>query len=425
MVKKINLFKYLLLYIFLFAVSLDASNHLKSIKINKGELRLIFEKKVYKSNVSTFVLKNPYRRVFDFKNTIINNDNLLNKLYAPNNTQFRLSQYKKDVVRLVIESNRPFKCSYYSPMLSSKIYHISLPYTIGYNKVNPYQSPTKVVQKKEPTEYQPPKYIAKNKPVEEDVEVEKLPWYKRLLEGNKKDYTAYKLSKRYRVVVDAGHGGHDPGATSAGYREKDIVLKVAKKVERMLTRQGYKVYMTRNSDHFVKLTNRTKFSNKRDADIFVSIHANAVGKKSRAPVVHGIETYFLSKARSARARRVAAKENRAVLNSKDYHTRNVLLNDIITGPKIILSNKLAIDVQNSMLEYTRSLYPATRNGGVRAAPFWVLVGAQTPSVLVEIGYITHPSERKKLLQSSYQTMLAKGIVKGIGKYLKNREKELY
>ncbi|MEA2029723.1 MAG: N-acetylmuramoyl-L-alanine amidase [Campylobacterota bacterium] len=414
MVKKIKLFRYLLIYVLLFALSLEAANHLKSIKINKGELRLIFDKKVSKSNVSTFVLKNPYRRVFDFKNSVINNDNLLDKLHAPNNTQFRLSQYKKDTVRLVIESNRPFKCSYYAPMLSSNIYHISMPYTIGYKKVDPYSKPEKIVTKKEP-----------KKEPKEDSDIEELPWYKKLLEGNKPDYTAYKPSKGYRVVIDAGHGGHDPGATSGGYREKDVVLKVAKKVERLLKRQGYKVYMTRKSDHFVKLTNRTKFSNKRHADIFVSIHANAVGKKSRASIVQGIETYFLSKARSARARRVAAKENRAVLNSKDYHTRNVLLNDIITGPKIILSNKLAIDVQKSMLEYARSLYPSTRDGGVRSAPFWVLVGAQTPSILVEIGYITHPYERKKLLQSSYQAMIAKGIVKGIGKYLKNREKELY
>lgn len=419
MVKRINFIRFLLLYLLLFLLSLDAANHLKSIKVNKGELRLIFEEKVYKSNVSSFVLKNPYRRVFDFKNTVINNDNLLDKLHAPNNTRFRLSQYKKNTVRLVIEADRPFKCSYYAPMFDSQVYRISMPFTIGYKKVNPYNNAPKVVQKREP-HYEPKKVVK-----DDESDVESLPWYKRLLEGNKKDYTAYKLSKKYRVVIDAGHGGHDPGAKSGGYQEKDIVLKIAKKVERLLKREGYKVYMTRSGDHFVKLTNRTRFSNKRDADIFVSIHANAVGRKSRAPVVEGIETYFLSKARTARAKRVAAKENRAVLSSKDYHTRNVLLNDIITGPKIILSNKLAIDVQNSMLEYTRSLYPKTRNGGVRSAPFWVLVGAQTPSVLVEVGYITHPYERQKLIQSSYQTMLAKGIVKGIGKYLKNREKELY
>ena len=339
------------------------------------------------------MLENPYRRVFDFKDAVINNDNLLDKLQASNNTRFRLSQYTKNSVRLVIESDRAFKCSYYAPMLNAQVYHIALPYTIGYKQTNPYNNPlktvTKVVEKPKP----------KPKPKEETIEVEELPWYKRLLEGNKRDDTAYRPSKNYRVVIDAGHGGNDPGAVGGGYREKDLVLSVAKKLQRILEREGYKVYMTRSDDYFVTLGNRTRFSNKRDADIFVSIHANAVGNRSRATIVQGIETYFLSKARSQRARLIAEKENRAVLSSKDYHTRNVLLNDIMTGPKIILSNKLAIDVQNSMLEYARSLHPTTRDGGVRPAPFWVLVGAQTPSVLIEMGYISHPHERQKMLQS--------------------------
>jgi len=406
------------LFLMVWTLGIEGANHLKSIKVNKGELRLIFEDKVYKSNVSTFVLENPYRRVFDFKDAVINNDNLLDKLQASNNTRFRLSQYTKNSVRLVIESDRAFKCSYYAPMLNAQVYHIALPYTIGYKQTNPYNNPlktvTKVVEKPKP----------KPKPKEETIEVEELPWYKRLLEGNKRDDTAYRPSKNYRVVIDAGHGGNDPGAVGGGYREKDLVLSVAKKLQRILEREGYKVYMTRSDDYFVTLGNRTRFSNKRDADIFVSIHANAVGNRSRASIVQGIETYFLSKARSQRARLIAEKENRAVLSSKDYHTRNVLLNDIMTGPKIILSNKLAIDVQNSMLEYARSLHPTTRDGGVRPAPFWVLVGAQTPSVLIEMGYISHPHERQKMLQSSYQMMIAKGIAKGIGRYLKNRENEL-
>lgn len=417
MVKRTSFLRAFLLLVVL-TFGLEGANHLKSIKINKGELRLIFEDKVYKSNVSTFVLENPYRRVFDFKDTVIHNDNLLDKLAASYNTRFRLSQYTKNSVRLVIESDRAFKCSYYAPMLNAQVYHIALPYTIGYKQTNPYNNPlktvTKVVEKPKP----------KPKPKNEEIEVEELPWYKRLLEGNKRDDTAYRPSKNYRVVIDAGHGGNDSGAVGGGYREKDLVLSVAKKLQRILEREGYKVYMTRSDDYFVTLGNRTRFSNKRDADLFVSIHANAVGNKSRASIVQGIETYFLSKARSQRARLIAEKENRAVLSSKDYHTRNVLLNDIMTGPKIILSNKLAIDVQNSMLEYARSLHPATRDGGVRPAPFWVLVGAQTPSVLIEMGYISHPQERQKMLQSSYQMMIAKGIAKGIGRYLKNRENEL-
>ena len=417
MAKIVKLIEKFLFIFAIFITSLNASNHLKSIKIDRGELKLIFDNKISKSNISTFTLNRPYRRVFDFKNAQIYNRDLLKKLYAPNNTKFRLSQFKKDTVRLVIESDKIFKCSHYSPILSSNVYNISLPYSIGYNRNNTHKV---ITNKKVETTT-----ITKEEPIRiKTNNVTQLPWYKRLLEGNSKKDNIYRPKKAYRVVVDAGHGGHDGGATAGGYREKDIVLSIAKRVKKLLLREGYTVYMTRADDHFVKLSNRTKFSNRRKADIFVSIHANAVGKKSRANVVHGIETYFLSKARTARAKRVAAKENRALLSKKDYHSRNVILNDVLNGPKIILSNKLAIDVHNSILEYTRTLYPRTRSGGVRSAPFWVLVGAQTPSILVEVGYITNPNERAKLIKPSYQTMVAKGIVKGIGKYLRNREKEL-
>ncbi len=430
MAKINNIKRYLLLFLFItisFTSLYSSDNYLKNVKITKGELKFTFFSKMAKSDIHTFTLDNPYRRVFDFKNVKLFNKNLLKDISAKN-TSFRIAQYKSNIIRLVIESTSPFKCSYYSPMLSSNIYNIVLPYDIKYKKSSK-SNISKIVKIEE---YKYP-IIQKQKPI---VEVEKkiqkettkdvsaLPWYKKLLEGNSDNKTNHKLKKRYRIVVDAGHGGHDSGATSGGYKEKDIVLQIAKRVKKDLLRKGYIVYMTRDTDHFVKLSNRTKFSNKRKADIFVSIHANAVGKKSRASIVNGIETYFLSKARTARAKRVAAKENRAVLNSKDYHTRNVILNDVLNGPKIVLSNKLAIDVQNSMLGYTRSMYKDVRDGGVRSAPFWVLVGAQTPSILVEVGYVTHSKERSRLLKPGYQTMIAKGIVKGIGKYLKNREKEL-
>lgn len=427
---KINKFnRYLIVFLLItlsFTSLYSSDNYLKNVKITKGELKFTFFSKMQKSDIKTFTLSKPYRRVFDFKNVKLFNKNLLKNISAKN-TSFRIAQYQQNVIRLVIESTSPFKCSYYSPMLSGNIYNIVLPYDIKYKK----SSKTNVSKIVKIEEYKYP-IIQKQKPIvevekkikkESTKDVSESSWYKKLLEGNN-NTGDYKLKKRYRIVVDAGHGGHDGGATSGGYKEKDIVLQISKRVKKMLLRKGYTVYMTRDTDHFVKLSNRTKFSNKRKADIFVSIHANAVGKKSRAPIVNGIETYFLSKARTARAKRVAAKENRAVLNSKDYHTRNVILNDVLNGPKIVLSNKLAIDVQNSILGYTRSMYKDVRDGGVRSAPFWVLVGAQTPSILVEVGYMTHSKERSRLLKSSYQIMIAKGIVKGIGKYLKNREKEL-
>ncbi len=427
MAKRNKFNRYLIIFLLIivsFTSLYSSDNYLKNVKITKGELKFTFFSKMAKSDIHTFTLNNPYRRVFDFKNVKLFNKNLLKNISAKN-TSFRIAQYKSNIIRLVIESTLPFKCSYYSPLLSTNIYNIVLPYDIKYKKSSNINL-SKIVKEYEYPIIQKPKPIIEVKKkikMETTKEVSESSWYKKLLEGNN-NTGDHKLKKRYRIVVDAGHGGHDSGATSGGYKEKDIVLQISKRVKKMLLRKGYTVYMTRDTDHFVKLSNRTKFSNKKKADIFVSIHANAVGKKSRASIVNGIETYFLSKARTARAKRVAAKENRAVLNSKDYYTRNVILNDVLNGPKIVLSNKLAIDVQNSMLGYTRSMYKDVRDGGVRSAPFWVLVGAQTPSILVEVGYVTHSKERSRLLKPGYQTMIAKGIVEGISKYLKNREKEL-
>ncbi len=183
--------------------------------------------------------------------------------------------------------------------------------------------------------------------------------------------------------------------------------------------------MTRSSDHFVKLKNRTRFANKHKADIFVSIHANAIANKKRFGKVYGIETYFLQTTRSARSKRIAALENSVVLDKSDFLSKDVILNAVLSGPKIELSNKLAIDIQTRILRDVRRKYKGVKDGGVRPAPFWVLVGAQMPSVLVEVGYITNPIERRRIFTADYQNRIAKGIVEGISNYLIIREKEMY
>ena len=148
-----------------------------------------------------------------------------------------------------------------------------------------------------------------------------------------------------------------------------------------------------------------------------------MGRLSRAPYVHGVETYYLSPARSARARRVAAKENSIAFKKYYKSSMNTFLKTL-TRSKIILSNKLALDVQRGMLSRLREIYRGVVDGGVRPAPFWVLVGAEMPAVLVETGYITHPWEKKRLYDPKYQDRLARGIAEGIARYLRNREKEL-
>ncbi len=226
------------------------------------------------------------------------------------------------------------------------------------------------------------------------------------------------------VVIDAGHGGHDCGAQCGGKQEKDAVLQIVQKLYREFKREGYRVYMTRGNDRFLTLGQRTRIADKKDADVFISIHANAIANKSRFETVEGIETYFLQKTRDAKSQRIAARENAAVLQGTDALSKNVIIDSVLNGPKIVESNKLAIDVQKSIIKHVKAKYRDAKNGGVRPAPFYVLVGASRPSILVEVGYITNTKERKRLFDPDYQERIAKGIVEGVNRYLDNREKEL-
>jgi len=221
----------------------------------------------------------------------------------------------------------------------------------------------------------------------------------------------------YTVVIDPGHGGKDAGAVGVGRRkEKDAVLAVAKEVVSLLRRRGFHVYMTRSTDRFISLKHRTRMANRRRADIFVSIHANAAPRRSAWPKHKGLETYFLSPARSGRAKRVAAIENRAEIKNIDRYTKEAYLS-VLNREKIIASNKLAIDLQRQILASLRTRYRDIVDNGVREGPFWVLVGAQMPAVLVEIGYITHPVEGKRLFSKRYRQLLAVGIANGIESYI--------
>ncbi len=226
------------------------------------------------------------------------------------------------------------------------------------------------------------------------------------------------------VVIDAGHGGHDSGAVAGGQQEKNLVLQITKKLQKELKRKGYRVYLTRGNDRFLKLGQRTRIADKKDAKVFISIHANAIADRSRFDVVEGVETYFLQKTRDERSQRVAARENASVLMGTDKLSRDVIIDAVLNGPKIIQSHKLAIDVQNGMMKNLNSKYKGVKNGGVRPAPFYVLVGASRPSILVEVGYITNSKERKRLFTSGYQDKIVKGIAEGVGRYIDNRKKEV-
>ncbi|WRA41274.1 N-acetylmuramoyl-L-alanine amidase [Helicobacter pylori] len=229
-----------------------------------------------------------------------------------------------------------------------------------------------------------------------------------------------KRKKHKKIVLDAGHGGKDCGAMSVNLVcEKDIVLEVVKFLHKELKKRGYSVLLTRDKDIYIDLVARTELANKKGADLFISVHANSIPKRSTSNA-HGIETYFLSTARSERARKVAEQENKDDVNLMDYFSKSLLLNSLNTQ-RLIVSNKLAIDVQYGMLQSVRKNYPDVVDGGVREGPFWVLAGALMPSILIEIGYNSHAIESKRIQSKPYQKILAKGIADGIDSFFSKND----
>nr|WP_232259613.1 N-acetylmuramoyl-L-alanine amidase [Helicobacter pylori] len=233
-------------------------------------------------------------------------------------------------------------------------------------------------------------------------------------------FSKTKRKKHKKIVLDAGHGGKDCGAMSANLVcEKDIVLEVVKFLYKELKKRGYSVLLTRDKDIYIDLVARTELANKKGADLFISVHANSIPKHSTSNA-HGIETYFLSTARSERARKVAEQENKDDVNLMDYFSKSLFLNSLNTQ-RLIVSNKLAIDVQYGMLQSVRKNYPDVVDGGVREGPFWVLAGALMPSILIEIGYNSHAIESKRIQSKPYQKILAKGIADGIDSFFSKND----
>jgi len=384
---------------------------LKKAELQKNELHLSFNQAYSKNNIRHFTLKAPYREVFDLKNLRLANKKVGKGLQTRHCRSIRISQYQKNTVRIVIETGKKYICNAYQPLFSFNSYNIPLPkfkVPKASTSQRKQQIKNKIAQyikdtsKKVSAIYSPPRFT-----------------------HQKSTHTiSRRVHSRELVVIDAGHGGHDTGAIAGGKREKDLVLQIAKRLERQLKKRGYAVSMTRRSDRFLKLTQRTKIADRKDAKIFISIHANSVPKRKRNRV-HGVETFFLQTTRDAKSQRIAARENRAVLKGAgDRLSKQVIIDSVLNGPKIVQSNKLAIDVQRRIITNLRANYRGVKDGGVRYAPFWVLVGASRPSILVEVGYISHPRERKRLFTPKYQELIAKGIAEGINNYLTNRRKEI-
>lgn len=211
------------------------------------------------------------------------------------------------------------------------------------------------------------------------------------------------------IVIDPGHGGEDPGAVGSGARhEKDVVLSMAKKLSEVLTARGYTVLMTRNTNRFIPLRERTTFATQHKADLFLSIHAN--GSENRQ--AHGIETYYLDVNSTDKAsEQIAARENA----NSGYSIQELesLLKGLIQGSKSEDSKRLAEHVQQKLVQVT-----GAADRGVKHARFVVLIGAKVPSILIETGFVSNPTEGKKLATSAYQHKIAIAIADGVDKFLK-------
>jgi len=211
------------------------------------------------------------------------------------------------------------------------------------------------------------------------------------------------------IMIDAGHGGKDPGAVANGLREKNINLNFALILGDKLAQKGFHVLYTRTTDVFIPLEQRTAMANVKKADLFISIHCNASTSRS----AHGLETYSLNLAKSKDAVRIAAREN--AVDPRSISDLQFILTDLMVNSKIKESRDLAQDVQTNTLTRVRRKWQLN-NKGTREAPFYVLMGAKMPSVLVELGYITNRTEAQRLNSATYQDYLAQGIVDGVLAY---------
>lgn len=216
-----------------------------------------------------------------------------------------------------------------------------------------------------------------------------------------------------RIVVDAGHGGHDTGTIGpSGFKEKDLVLDVSLRLGKLLENKlGADVVYTRDDDTFIPLETRTAIANQNQADLFISVHANS----SDDPSARGVETYYLNFTSSADALEVAAREN--AVSEKSIHELQDLVKKIALKDKIDESKEFASNVQSALYSGLNAKGGGPRNRGVKKAPFVVLIGANMPSILAEISFVSNPNDERKLQKPDYRQKIAESLYRGIAKYV--------
>lgn len=219
-----------------------------------------------------------------------------------------------------------------------------------------------------------------------------------------------------RIVIDAGHGGHDPGTVANGLRESELVLDVSRRLAALLRKEGMEVVMTRDADKFIELEERTAIANREGADLFLSLHANAARNVS----ARGVETYFLNFATNPEAEAVAAREN--ATSSRKMHHLPDIVRAIALNNKINESRDFAATIQRAMIQGLAARNRQVADRGVKQAPFVVLIGAEMPSVLAEISFLTNRQDAGLLKGAAYRQQIAQSLFDGITRYQQSVKK---
>ncbi|MFC2161098.1 N-acetylmuramoyl-L-alanine amidase [Acidobacteriota bacterium] len=218
-----------------------------------------------------------------------------------------------------------------------------------------------------------------------------------------------------RIVIDPGHGGKDPGCIGKeNTYEKDIVLDICTRLKKLLLQnKGLEIILTRETDVSVPLDNRADIANQKKADIFISVHANAYPNRKRS----GVETFYLNFNHDPDVLKVAAKEN--ATTTKNISQQREILEKIISTDKLMESRDLANRLQKNLVTKLAAQYKGVKNLGVKGGPFWVLIGGEMPSVLVEISHLSNPTEEARLNTTQYRQVVAQGLYEGILQYIQS------
>ncbi|HSP79688.1 MAG TPA: N-acetylmuramoyl-L-alanine amidase [Myxococcaceae bacterium] len=267
----------------------------------------------------------------------------------------------------------------------------------------------------EPPAAEPPKPVTA--PVDEQVAEARLKAVAKVSKEAELTLAEQLGLKVRRVVIDAGHGGHDSGAVSRkGLKEKDVTLAISQKLARELRNRGLEVVLTRDDDRYLKLEDRAQMANQARGDLFISIHCNSAPTSK----LRGIETYTLNTSADRYSIRLAARENAS--SEKGISDLQFILADLATKANTEESSRLAHQVQKNLVGHLSRRYKQVKNLGTKEALFYVLLGTKMPAILVETSFLSHPEEAKRLGSEKYQDDVARAIAEGVEEFLGSRHK---